>query len=608
MWGGIDQIAQTPEVRARHRQAVLRRLLAELAPYRPQLFGLLVFTLINGAATAAGPWLVGLAIDDILLYQDIGRLIVIVGLLAGSYLLGLLAVRGQLLTVGGLGARVMAKLRGEVFAKIQRLPIAYFDTHASGDLQSRLVNDIDTLNQLLSPGLSQVLSVLFGLVGTLVAMAVLDWRLALACAPILPIMALTTNVFTRRARRAYRVTRKTVGAVSAVLEQDITGIREAQAFNRTEQNVRQFRELNAANRNANLQAVAITSAFSPAIDVLSTVGIAIVIGYGGFLALRGEIQVGVVAAFLLYVQQFFRPIQMLSQLAAQVQPALAGAERIYELLDQPEQEADPPLARPVGRLRGELVFDRVTFGYSPDRPVLHEISFEAAPGMTVALVGPTGAGKTTIASLAPRFYDVTHGAVRIDGIDVRDLRREDLRRNIGIVLQDPFLFSGTIAENIAFGKPDATDEEIRAAARAVFADRFIERLPAGYATRVSEAGRSLSQGQRQLISFARAVLADPSILILDEATSRVDTRTEALIQQALAVLLRGRTSLVIAHRLSTVRNADLILVINGGRIVERGRHPELLAAGGLYADLYRRQFRDPLPAIAGQNRFRSRAL
>jgi ATP-binding cassette subfamily B protein/subfamily B ATP-binding cassette protein MsbA len=576
----------------------VRRLLGELAPYRVQLGWLLVLTLINGATTAAGPWLIGLAIDDITTNRDVGRLVVLAGLLAASYLLGLLAVRGQLLTVGGLGARVMARFRGAVFAKIQRLPVSYFDKNASGDLQSRLVNDIDTLNQLLSPGLSQVLSVLFGLVGTLIAMALLDWRLALACAPVLPIMAVTTNLFTRRARRAFRVTRKTVGAVSAVLEQDITGIREAQAFNRTEENVRQFRELNAANRNANVQAVAITSAFSPAIDVLSTLGMAIVIGYGGFLALRGEAQVGVVAAFLLYVQQFFRPIQMLSQLAAQVQPALAGAERIYDLLDQSEDTADPPTARAVGRLRGELVFDHVTFGYTADHPVLHDVSIHVAAGMTVALVGPTGAGKTTIASLVPRFYDVTHGAVRIDGLDVREIRREDLRRNIGLVLQEPFLFSGTIADNIAFGRPGATDDEVRAAARAVFADQFIERLPAGYATRVSEGGRSLSQGQRQLISFARAVLADPSILILDEATSRIDTRTEALIQQALATLLRGRTSLVIAHRLSTVRNADLILVIDGGRIVERGRHAQLVTAGGLYATLYQRQFLDPLPATA----------
>jgi ATP-binding cassette subfamily B multidrug efflux pump len=598
MWGSIEQVAQTPETRARHRGAVLRRLLGELAPHRPQLLWLLFLTLVNGATTAAGPWLTGLAIDDVVYRRDVGRLAVLAGLLALSYLLGLLAVRGQLLTVGGLGQRVMAKLRQAVFAKIQRLPIAYFDKHASGDLQSRLVNDMDTLNQLLSPGLSQVLSVMFGLVGTLVAMAALDWRLALACAPVLPIMALTTTVFTRRARRAYRVTRQTVGQVSAVLEQDITGIREAQAFNRTEQNVRQFRELNAANRNANVQAVAITSAFAPAIDVLSTLGIAIVIGYGGFLAFRGETAVGVVAAFLLYVQQFFRPIQMVSQLAAQIQPALAGAERIYELIDSPEEAPEPAEALAVGRLRGEIVFDVVTFGYLPDRPVLREISFTAQPGMTVALVGPTGAGKTTIASLVPRFYDVTDGAVRLDGIDVRAMRRQDLRRNIGIVLQDPFLFSGTIAENIAFGRPGASDEEVRAAARAVFADAFIERLPAGYQTPVTEGGRSLSQGQRQLISFARAVLADPSILILDEATSRIDTRTEALIQQALARLLQGRTCLVIAHRLSTVRNADLILVINGGRIVERGRHDELLEAGGLYAALYRRQFRELAPAAA----------
>lgn len=598
MWGGIEQVAQASEERARRRSAAFRRLLGELPPYRRSLLWLLALTLVSGTMTAVGPWIVGVAIDDMIANQNVGRLVQFTLALGASYLLGLLAVRGQLVTIGRIGQGVMATLRTRVFGKIQRLPIAFFDRHASGDLQSRLVNDMETLNLLLGPGLSQVLSVFFGLAGTLVAMAVLDWRLALACAPVMPIMALTTRLFTRRARRAYRKTRKTVGDVSAVLEQDITGIRESQAFNRTEQNVDRFRQLNAANRNANVQATAITSAFTPAIDVLSTLGISIVIGFGGYLALRGEIAVGVVAAFLLYVQQFFRPIQIVSQLAAQVQPALAGAERIYELIDQPGQAPDPPGATTVGRLAGEIAFDRVTFEYVPGQPVLKDISFTLPAGQTIALVGPTGAGKTTIASLVPRFYDVSHGAVRVDGIDVREIRRDDLRHNIAVVLQDPFLFSGTIAENIAFGRPTAGREEIKEAARVVHADGFIERLPAGYDTVVTEGGRSLSNGQRQLISFARAILTEPSILILDEATSRIDTRTEALVQQAVAQILRGRTSLVIAHRLSTIRNADLILVIDGGRVVEQGTHHALLAAEGLYADLHRRQFREITPVGA----------
>ncbi|MCS7002346.1 MAG: ABC transporter ATP-binding protein/permease, partial [Dehalococcoidia bacterium] len=495
--------------------------------------------------------------------------------------------------VGNMGQRVIAKLRNDIFAKVQRLPVRFFDQRASGDLQSRLVNDIETLNQLMGPGLSQVLSTILGLIGILVAMVALDWRLALAVLPVLPLMAITTSTLAQRARRAFRATRETVGAVSAQLEQDITGIRQAQAFNRTETNVTRFRERNAANRNANVQAVAVTSAFTPAIDFLSTLGVAIVIGFGGWLAFRGEVPVGTVAAFLLYVQTFFRPIQLLSQLAAQIQPALAGAERIYGLIDEPEEPADPDAA-PLPRLRGHIVFDHVTFGYTPDRPVLTDVSFEVLPGQMVALVGPTGAGKTTISSLIPRYYDVQQGAVLVDGYDVRSVRRADLRRQIGIVLQDPFLFSGTIADNIAFGRPDASRDEIVAAAKAVHAHEFIQQQPEGYDTPVNEGGRSLSQGQRQLIALARAVLVDPRVLILDEATSRIDTRTERLIQQGIDELLAGRTSLVIAHRLSTVRNADQILVIQGGRIVERGRHDELLALGGVYATLYAKQFAEPV--------------
>jgi len=427
-----------------------------------------------------------------------------------------------------------------------------------------------------------------------VAMLVLQWNLALACFAVIPIMLLTTAFFARRARRAFRLTRETVGDVSAGLQEDIVGVREAQAFNRTERNIARFRERNAANRDANVQAVAITSAFSPAIDVLSTLATALVIGYGGYLVFAGSISVGVLTAFLIYVQQFFRPVQLASQFYTQAQSALAGAERIYGILDEEPEPPDPPEARKVGRIEGRVNFERVTFAYEPGRPVLRDVDFEIVPGQTVALVGPTGAGKTTIASLIPRFYDATEGKVSIDGQDVRAYARKDLRENIGIVLQESFLFSGTIAENIGYGRLDASREEIEAAARTVDAHGFISELPDGYDTELGEGGGSLSQGQRQLLSFARAVLTDPRILILDEATSNIDTRTERVIQVALARLLEGRTSVVIAHRLSTIRNADLILAVRDGRVVERGTHEELLARGGLYADLYRRQFREPV--------------
>ncbi|MDP9365053.1 MAG: ABC transporter ATP-binding protein/permease, partial [Chloroflexota bacterium] len=330
--------------------------------------------------------------------------------------------------------------------------------------------------------------------------------------------------------------------------------------------------------------------------LLSTLATALVVGYGGYLVFQDALSVGLLAAFLIYVQQFFRPIQLASQVYAQAQASLAAGERIYAVLDEPREPADPPGTPAIGQIRGRIEFDRVTFGYDPDRPVLKDVSFTVEPGQTVALVGRTGAGKTTIASLIPRFYDVTAGSVRIDGQDVREVTRESLRRQIATVLQEPFLFSGTVAANIAYGREGATQAEIEAAAQAVNAHGFIASLPDGYETELGEGGGTLSEGQRQLLSFARAVLADPRILILDEATSRVDTRTEATIQAALATLLAGRTSVVIAHRLSTIRDADQILVIDAGRIVERGNHATLLARDGLYVGLYRRQFREVLPA------------
>jgi ATP-binding cassette subfamily B protein/subfamily B ATP-binding cassette protein MsbA len=491
-------------------------------------------------------------------------------------------------------------MRARIFDCLQHLPLGYFDRRPVGDLMSRVTNDVDTLNQLFSQGLTQLLGSLFSLVGIIVAMLFLNWNLALACFTIIPVMLFLTSFFARRARHAFRRTRETVGDVTAGVQEDIMGVREAQAFNRTEENIARFRRRNAANRDANVQAVAITSAFAPAIDVLSTLATALVIGYGGYLVFAGSLSVGVLTAFLIYVQQFFRPIQLASQVYTQAQAAVAGAERIYNILDEGPEPADPPYAPKLGPARGRISFEHVTFAYDPGRPVLHDVTFEVEPGQTVALVGPTGAGKTTIASLIPRFYDATEGTVRIDGRDVRGLARKDLRASIGIVLQEPFLFPGTIRDNIAYANPDATPEEVmravEAAARVVNAHDFIMDLPDGYDTILGEGGGALSQGQRQLLSFARAVLTDPRILILDEATSNIDTRTEAIIQRALATLLKGRTSVVIAHRLSTIRNADLILVIQDGRIEESGTHAGLIEKNGLYADLYRRQFREPVPS------------
>jgi ATP-binding cassette, subfamily B, multidrug efflux pump len=589
----IESIARTSQEKAENRGTMVQRLLRELGAHRRQLFLGLALVALGAISQAVGPWLIGRAIDRDILGDDPSGLLRTMALLLWVYVGGTLAQRGQIRQVGAVGQRILASLRERIFGRLLRLPLGFFDRRPVGDLMSRVTNDVDTLNQLFSQGLTQLLGSLFSLIGIVVAMVVLDWRLALVCFTIIPVMLLTNVFFARRARQAFRTTRETVGDVTAGLQEEIVGVREAQAFNRTEANIARFRERNAANRVANVQAVAITSAFAPTIDVLSTLATAVVIGFGGYLVVTGNLTVGLLTAFLIYVQQFFRPIQLASQVYTQAQAALAGAERIYAILDEPTEPEDPPDAKKLDRVEGRIEFDRVTFAYEPGRPVLHDVSFVVEPGQTVALVGPTGAGKTTIANLVPRFYDATGGTVRVDGRDVREVERRSLRDRIATVLQEPFLFSGTVAENIAYGREGASREEVEAAARAVSAHGFISALPEGYDNPLGAGGGTLSGGQRQLVSFARAVLADPRILILDEATSNVDTRTEALIQRALARLLKGRTSVVIAHRLSTIRDADLILVIENGRVAERGTHASLLAAGGRYAELYRRQFREP---------------
>ena len=590
----IESIASVPQERAENRGTTARRLISELRPYGGQLALGLFLVVVGALSQAGGPYLIGRAIDRYILRGDVPGLLWTMLILLGVYVAGTLATLGQIRQVGGVGQRVLASLRERIFDRLLRLPLRYFDRRPVGDLMSRVTNDVDTLNQLLSQGFTQLLGSFFSLIGIVVAMLLLDWRLALVCFTIIPVMLLVNVYFARRARRAFRTTRETVGDVTAGLQEEITGVREAQAFNRTEANIARFRERNAANRIANVQAVAITSAFAPAIDVLSTLATAVVIGYGGYLVVTGTLSVGLLAAFLIYVQQFFRPIQLASQVYTQAQAALAGGERIYNILDEDPEPPDPPGMPSLGTIEGRIEFEGVTFGYEPGRPVIHDVSFEIEPGQTVALVGPTGAGKTTIANLVPRFYDATGGSVRVDGRDVREVKRESLREGIATVLQEPFLFSGTVAENIGYGRQDAMREEVEAAARVASAHDFVSELPDGYDTVLGEGGGNLSQGQRQLLSFARAVLANPRILILDEATSNIDTRTEALIQRALGTLLEGRTSIVIAHRLSTIRTADLILVVADGRIVERGTHAELLEKSGLYADLYRRQFREPV--------------
>ncbi|MDF2388272.1 ABC transporter ATP-binding protein [Nostoc ellipsosporum NOK] len=566
--------------------STLRRFLQYLRPYGKEIPIALTLVVIGASSQAIGPFLIGWSVDHMIAQGNLPGLLLILGLLAVIYSIAVWATRGQIIRVGWIMQRLLAQLRQDIFTKIQSLPLSFFDRSEAGDLMSRLLNDVNTVNQAFGQTIAQMLGNLLSLVGIVIAMLSINLRLGLLSNLVVPLMILTASIFTRWARAKFRVTRQTIGELSAKLEEDIGSVREAQAFNRVQINIEQFNILNAANRDANVEAVAITAAFLPSIDFLNTLATAGVLAYGGYLAVTGEATVGVVTSFLLYVQQFFRPIQILSQFYTQAQSAFAGLERIFLLLDEPSQLNDAPDAVEMPPIQGEVRFENVTFGYNPQRLVLKGVNLHATPGQMVALVGPTGSGKTTIINLILRFYDVSGGAVKIDDIDVRSVTQASLRHQIGIVLQDNILFSGTVAENIAFGAPYATQAEIEAAAQMANVHEFITSLPQGYTTVLGERGAPLSQGQRQLISIARAVLINPRILILDEATSSIDTRTEALVQTAIARLLQNRTSFVIAHRLSTVTQADQVLVIQLGQIVEQGTHAELIAQQGVYANLY----------------------
>jgi ATP-binding cassette subfamily B protein/subfamily B ATP-binding cassette protein MsbA len=585
MMGGVQGVLQGIDAKPQHRGATTARLLGELRPHIRALAGASALILVVAVCQALGPWLVSRAIDVDVAARDGRGLAGTLGAMLAVYLVGALAQRTQIFMIGAVGQRVLAALRERLFARFQALPIPFFDSRPLGDLMGRVSNDVDALNQLLAQGLTQSIGAVFGVVGILIAMLFLNVPLALVCLSTLPLMALTIWLLARQARAAYREARATTGAVMAELQEEIGGVREAQAFNRGAENELRFRERNQANRDANVRAAAATSAFAPAIDVLSALTVTVVVGVGAWLVLQGTLSLGLLAAFMLYIGQFFWPIQIVAQVTAQLQSALAGAERIYAILDEPA-EVDTG-HRPLGEGRGRVEYRDVDFAYVAGRPVLRGVSFVAEPGQTVAIVGPTGAGKTSIGNLLPRFYDVEGGSVLVDGVDVRDVPREALRSRIAVVAQEPFLFSGTVAENLAYGRPDATRDEITAMARAVGAHPFIEALPQGYDTPLGEGAGRLGHGQRQLLAIARAMLADRPILILDEATSHVDSATEAALQHALATALAGRTAIVIAHRLSTIRHADQILVVADGRIAERGTHDELLAAGGRYAELHR---------------------
>ncbi len=576
---------------AQDKRSTVGRLLGYLAPYRPQLLVVSAFVIVSTLLNLAGPILLGRAIDNYVIPGDLPGLVQLAMVMLVVYLVAGITqvVQGVLMTV--IGQRLVADVRGQLFDHLQRLSMDYHDRHSTGDLMSRVTGDTDAISQTLSNGLIDFTSniLLFG--GIMIAMFFLNWQLALGTVTVLPLMLWITTRVTALSRVAFRDVQRNLGWLNGVMEENITGVRTVQAFAREEATFDDFQAVSLDYRKVGTKADIITAALGPMFTTMMTVTIAITALLGGWLALRGLVEVGVIATFVVYIMNFFRPMRSIAMLYNQLQAALAGAERIFAVIDAQPTVEDAPAAAPLSRIAGQVEFDNVSFAYEPGKPVLADVSLRAQPGEMIALVGPTGAGKTTIISLLSRFYDVTEGAICIDGQDIRDVQQASIRQQLGIVLQDTFLFAGTVLENIRYGRLDATDEEVIDAAELANADRFIRLLPEGYQTKVSEQGHNFSQGQRQLLAIARALLADPRILILDEATSSVDTRTEIQLQEALLRLMEGRTSFVIAHRLSTIRKADQVLVVNDHRIIERGTHDELLARGGFYTDLYESQYR-----------------
>jgi ABC-type multidrug transport system fused ATPase/permease subunit len=565
----------------------LRGLLVLLRPYRGRTALMFAALILGTAAALAPPPLAKLAIDDGIVPGDMSTLTLVVIAFLVSALIYWGATYAQTYLVGWVGQRVLQDLRIQVFAHLQTLSVGFYSRRQAGVIISRLTNDVQALDQLVSDGVVTLFGSSLTLIGTAVILMVLDLELALLTFLVFPLLALGSLGFRVVSANAYRITREKVALITAYLQESLSGIRVVRTFAQESRHLERFNELNEDNYDANMKTVHLNAAYFPGVELLSAIATGGILLYGGLQAIEGDVTIGVLVAFIAALNNFFDPIQSLSQLYTTYQAGMAALDKIFELLDEEPDLRDRPGAVELGRIRGEIDFEGVTFAYGDGAPALADVDLHVPPGQTVALVGATGAGKSTFAKLVARFYDPTAGRVLVDGHDLRDVTMRSLRSQMGIVPQEAFLFSGTIGENIAFGRPDATPADVEAAARAVHAHDFISALQEGYDTQIGERGIQLSAGQRQLVAFARALIADPRILVLDEATANVDIHTEGRIEAGLRRLLAGRTAIVIAHRLSTIRTAGRIIVLDHGHITEQGTHDELLAAEGAYWRLYR---------------------
>ncbi|MCX7571865.1 ABC transporter ATP-binding protein [Tumebacillus sp. DT12] len=584
-----------PVVKAKNFKATLKRLWQYFGSERKMLAVIFSFLLLDAALMLFAPYLLGRSIDAMTAENggvDWGLLEITVLLLLAAYLADGVLTFLQGWLMAGVSQRIVKRLRAALFAKLQKLPVAFFDTWTHGELMSRLSNDIDNVSTTISQSTTQLMSGLIVLVGTLVMMLVLSPILTVASLITIPLVFWLTRTIAKKTRVLFRNQSVQLGKLNGHIEETITGLTVVKAFNREDKVIEEFDRVNEELSAVGLKAQILSGFLMPILNVINNLGFTVVAVVGGVLAVKGLATVGVIAAFLSYSRQFVRPLNDLANVFNVLQSGVAGAERVFEVLDEEEEPEDRPGAMELKDPKGHVVFENVSFGYRPDVPILTDVDFESVAGTSTALVGPTGAGKTTVVNLLTRFYDVTGGTIYLDGRDIRDYTRDSLRRSFGIVLQDTYLFSGTIKENIKYGRPDATDRDVEEAAAMANADVFINRLPKQYDTQLTENGSNLSQGQRQLLAIARVMLAKPALLILDEATSSIDTRTELHIQAALLEMLKGRTSFIIAHRLNTIRDADRIIVVDQGRIAEQGSHEELIEKQGRYHSMFVNQFQN----------------